>query len=82
MHVADGVTGSLTPRPESGRRSNPFAIYTLVRLLVLRHDPSSPTVVILEGSDGEAWKEDLIFQMHVLDEIIGKLLYAGVKRAP
>ena len=82
MHVADGVTGSLTPRPESGRRSKPVAICTLVRLLVLRHDPSSLTAVVLDDSDGEAWKEDLIFQMHVLDEIIGKLLYAGVKRAP
>lgn len=82
MHVADGVTGLFAPRSRNDRRREPAAFLGPERPQILHHILVCLDATALNGLAGEAWKEDFIFQMHVLDQIVGEFFCAGVKRAP
>lgn len=82
MHVADGVTGLFTPRSRNDRRHEPAAFLGPERPQILHHILVCLDATALNGLACEAWKEDFIFQMHVLYQIVGEFFCAGVKRAP
>ncbi len=82
MHVADGVTETRSRRDlkttggTNLSRSMPRSGFWLFNMILIFNR------FVLEGPAGKAWKEDFIFQMHVLDQIVGEFLRPCVKRAP
>lgn len=82
MHVADGVTDPLASRSENDGASEPATVNASVQLLVLRHDQVDLDGAVLDGRAHKAGKEDIVFQVHVPNEIVGEFSCAGVKRAP
>lgn len=82
MHVADGVTDPLASRSENDGVGEPATVNASVQLLILRHDQVDLDGAALDGRAHKAGKEDIIFQVHVPDEIVGEFSCASVKRAP
>jgi hypothetical protein len=82
MHIADGVTGLFAPRSRNDRRSESLRFPASAQVRILHHDLVCSDAIALDVAAGKAWKEDFVFQVHVPDEIVGKFLGTGVKRAP